>query len=121
MAHLGTLPCALAVDGKWIRDRALSLCLSDHETGAPLAMGFAKEKPKNNGQTQDDYKREGEQTIPLRLYATTNLENATITGAWVLFGRSTIERWYYKASVPRSAPSMRSNARSAPIMDSTLA
>jgi hypothetical protein len=80
-AHLGTLPRALAVDGKWIRDRALSLCLSDHETGAPVALGFAKEKtPNDDDQSPDDYKREGEQTIALRLYATTNLENATITG-----------------------------------------
>ncbi len=80
-ANLGTLPRALAVDGKWIRDRALSLCLSDHETGAPVAMGFAKEKTKNDdNQSKDDYKREGEQTVALRLYATTNLENATVTG-----------------------------------------
>jgi hypothetical protein len=80
-AHLGTLPRALAIDGKWIRDRALSLCLSDHETGAPAAMGFAKEKAKtDDAQSKDDYKREGEQTVALRLYATTNLENATVTG-----------------------------------------
>jgi hypothetical protein len=78
-ANLGTLPRALAVDGKWIRDRALSLCLSDHETGAPVAMGFAKEKTKNE-QSKDDCKREGEQTVALRLYATTNLQNATLTG-----------------------------------------
>jgi hypothetical protein len=80
-ARLGTLPRALAVDGKWIRDRALSLCLSDHETGAPLAMGFAKEKPKTDSpQSKEDFKREGEQTIALRLYASTNLQNATVTG-----------------------------------------
>ena len=80
-ANLGTLPRALAVDGKWIRDRALSLCLSEHETGAPAAMGFAKEKAKDDQeQSKDDYKREGEQTVALRLYARTNLENATITG-----------------------------------------
>jgi hypothetical protein len=80
-ANLGSLPRALAVDGKWIRDRALSLCLSDHETGAPAAMGFAKEKTQNDDdQSKDDYKREGEQTLALRLYATTNLENATVTG-----------------------------------------
>jgi hypothetical protein len=80
-ANLGTLPRALAIDGKWIRDRALSLCLSDHETGAPTAMGFAKEKTQNDDtQSKDDFKREGEQTIALRLYATTNLENATVTG-----------------------------------------
>jgi hypothetical protein len=80
-ANLGTLPRALAIDGKWIRDRALSLCLSDHETGAPVAIGFAKEKTKTDDeQSKDDFKREGEQTVALRLYATTNLENATITG-----------------------------------------
>jgi hypothetical protein len=80
-ANLGTLPRALAIDGKWIRDRALSLCLSDHETGAPVAMGFAKEKTKkDNEQSKDDFKREGEQTIAMRLYATTNLQNGTITG-----------------------------------------
>jgi hypothetical protein len=80
-ANLGTLPRALAVDGKWIRDRALSLCLSDHETGAPVALGFAKEKTKNDAeQSKDDYKREGEQTVALRLYNNTNLDNATVTG-----------------------------------------
>lgn len=80
-ANLGTLPRALAVDGKWIRDRALSLCLSEHQTGAPVAMGFAKEKTKSDDeQSKDDFKREGEQTIALRLYETTNLQNATVTG-----------------------------------------
>ena len=80
-ANLGTLPRALAIDGKWIRDRALSLCLSDHETGAPVALGFAKEKTKNDDeQSKDDFKREGEQTVALRLYNNTNLQNATITG-----------------------------------------
>lgn len=79
--HLGTLPRALAIDGKWIRDRALSLCLSDHETGAPVAMGFAREKlPTDQPQSKDQFKREGEQTVAQRLYATTPLENATITG-----------------------------------------
>ena len=80
-ANLGTLPRALAIDGKWIRDRALSLCLSDHETGAPVALGFAKEKTKRDDeQSKDNYKREGEQSVALRLYATTHLENATVTG-----------------------------------------
>ena len=80
-ANLGTLPRALAIDGKWIRDRALSLCLSDPETGAPVALGFAKEKTKNDDeQSKDDYKREGEQTVALRLYQNTNLNNATVTG-----------------------------------------
>ena len=62
------------MDGKWIRDRALSLCLSDHETGAPVAVGFAAEVSKT-----DENKREGEQTV-LELYGKTNLEGAIITG-----------------------------------------
>jgi hypothetical protein len=73
--NLGTLPRALAIDGKWIRDRALSLCLSEHETGAPVAVGFAAEVAKT-----DENKREGEQTVALRLYEETQLEGATITG-----------------------------------------
>jgi hypothetical protein len=80
-ANVGILPRALAIDGKWIRDRALSLCLSDHETGAPAAMGFAKQKIQTDvEQSKDDFKREGEQSIALRLYETTNLQNATVTG-----------------------------------------
>lgn len=74
-ANLGTLPRALAVDGKWIRDRALSLCLSDHETGAPVAIGFA-----TKGCKSEENKRRGEQSIALELYRKTNLEEATITG-----------------------------------------
>ena len=73
--NLGTLPRALAIDGKWIRDRALSLCLSEHETGAPVAVGFAAEVSKT-----DENKREGEQTVALELYEKTNLEGAIITG-----------------------------------------
>ena len=74
-SNLGTLPRALAIDGKWIRNRALSLCISDHETGAPVAIGFAAELCKT-----DENKREGEQTVALELYGKTNLEGATITG-----------------------------------------
>ena len=74
-SNLGTLPRALAVGGKWIRDRALSLCLSDRESGAPVAIGFAAQVSKT-----DENKREGEQTVALDLYAKTNLEGATITG-----------------------------------------
>jgi hypothetical protein len=75
-SNLGSLPCALAVDGKWIRDQALSLCLSEHETGAPVAVGFAEKAAKT-----DENKREGEQTVALRPYEKTNLEGATITQA----------------------------------------
>jgi len=74
-ANLGTLPRALAIDGKWIRDRALSLCLSDHQTGAPVAVDFAANKSKSEA-----HKREGEQTVALRLYENCELKNATITG-----------------------------------------
>ena len=52
-----------------------SLCLSEHETGAPVAVGFAEKKSKT-----DENKREGEQTVALKRYAETNLEGATITG-----------------------------------------
>ena len=70
----GTLPRALAIDGKWIRDQALSLCLSDHESGAPVALGFAENKPKS-----DEHKKEGEQSVALKLYKQSNLENAVVT------------------------------------------
>jgi hypothetical protein len=44
-------------------------------------MKFAKENtPKDDDQSKDDFKREGEQTIALRLYAITDLDNATVTG-----------------------------------------
>lgn len=72
--HHGTLPKALAVDGKWVRDCVLTICLSDHETGAPVAIGIAQ-APKT-----DAGKREGEQTVALRLYQQINLENAVVTG-----------------------------------------
>jgi hypothetical protein len=70
---LGRLPRALAIDGKWIRNRAC-LCLSDHETGAPVAGGFAAQVSKT-----DENKREGEQTVALELYSQNHLEGATVT------------------------------------------
>jgi len=80
-ANLGTLPRALAIDGKWIRDRALSLGPERPRDRRLRRHGIAKEKTKNDDeQSQDDFKREGEQTVALRLYETTNLENATVTG-----------------------------------------
>ena len=51
------------------------MCLSEHETGAPVAVGFAAEVSKT-----DENKREGEQTVALELYDKTNLEGAIITG-----------------------------------------
>jgi len=43
-AHTGTLPAALALDGKFIRDTVGIVCLADHETGVPHAMAKASKK-----------------------------------------------------------------------------
>jgi hypothetical protein len=74
-SHYGTLPRALALDGKYIRDLVLTLCLSEHESGAPVAMTMAARAAKT-----DEAKREGELTAARRLYASTPLEGAIITG-----------------------------------------
>jgi hypothetical protein len=42
--HAGTLPAALALDGKFIRDTVGIVCLVDHETGVPRAMAMASQK-----------------------------------------------------------------------------
>jgi len=42
--HSGTLPAALALDGKFIRDTVGLVCLADHETGVPHAMAPASRK-----------------------------------------------------------------------------
>jgi hypothetical protein len=73
-AHLGVLPRALALDGKYVRDQVLSLCLSDHETGAPVAVALADEKPRT-----EDNKTDGEITVSKKLYRQTPLDNAIIT------------------------------------------
>jgi len=72
--HHGTLPRALALDGKYVRDQVLTVCLSEHESGAPVAIGIAEQKPR----TQDN-KKEGELTVAKRLYQSTNLQNALVT------------------------------------------
>ena len=43
-ARTGTLPAALALDGKFIRDTVGIVCLADHETGVPRAMAKASKK-----------------------------------------------------------------------------
>ncbi len=43
-AHSGSLPAALALDGKFIRDTVGIVCLADHETGVPRAMAKASQK-----------------------------------------------------------------------------
>ena len=73
--HAGTLPRALAIDGKYVRDQVLTVCLSEHESGAPVAIGIAEEKPRS-----EDNKRDGELTVARRLYEQTNLENALVSG-----------------------------------------
>ena len=42
--HRGTLPVALALDGKFIRDTVGLVCMSEHDTGVPHAMRKASQK-----------------------------------------------------------------------------
>jgi len=42
--HSGTLPTALALDGKFIRNTVGVVCLVDHENGVPRAMARASKK-----------------------------------------------------------------------------
>jgi hypothetical protein len=72
--HHGTLPRALAVDGKYVRDRVLTLCLSEHESGSPVAIAVAAEAP-----CTPEAKKEGELTATRRLYPTTELQGALVT------------------------------------------
>ena len=74
-SHHGTLPRALALDGKYVRDQVLTVCLSEHESGAPVAIGIAEGKPRS-----EENKKEGELSVARRLYEKTNLKNALITG-----------------------------------------
>lgn len=48
--HTGSLPAALALDGKFIRDTVGIVCLADHETGVPRAMAKAS---KTEGEGHD--------------------------------------------------------------------
>lgn len=73
-AHHGNLPRALALDGKYVRDLVLTLALSEHESGAPVAMTIASKEPKS-----EKAKTEGELTAAKRLYADVNIQGATIT------------------------------------------
>jgi hypothetical protein len=74
-AHHGTLPRALALDGKYIRDLLLTLALSEHESGAPVAITIASKEPKSEAS-----KTEGEITAAKRLYQKVDLRNAVVTG-----------------------------------------
>lgn len=73
--HHGTLPRALALDGKYVRDLVLTLALSEHESGAPVAVTIASKEPKSEAS-----KTEGEITAAKRLYEKTELSNAVVTG-----------------------------------------
>lgn len=74
-AYEGTLPRALAIDGKYVRDLLLTLALSEHENGAPVAVAIASKQPKS-----EESKTEGEITAAKRLYRNTDLQGATVTG-----------------------------------------
>jgi len=69
------LPRALALDGKYVRDQLLTLALSEHESGAPVAMTIASKEPKS-----EQSKTEGELTAAKRLYREMDLSNAIVTG-----------------------------------------
>lgn len=73
-AHHGSLPRALALDGKYVRDLVLTLALSEHESGAPVAVTIASKEPKS-----EQAKTEGELTAAKRLYQGLDLSNAIIT------------------------------------------
>lgn len=73
-SHHGDLPRALALDGKYVRDLVLTLALSEHESGAPVAMTIASKAPKCEAS-----KTEGELTAAKRLYVQTSIQGATIT------------------------------------------
>jgi len=74
-AHHGTLPRALALDGKYIRDLLLTLALSEHESGTPVAVTIASKEPKSEAS-----KTEGEITAAKRFHERVNLRNAVVTG-----------------------------------------
>ena len=74
-AHHGILPRALALDGKYVRDLILTLALSEHESGAPVAVTIASKEPKS-----EKSKTEGELTAAKRLYESVELQGAVVTG-----------------------------------------
>jgi len=73
-SHHGELPRALALDGKYVRELVLTLALSEHESGAPVAMTLASKEPKT-----EKAKTEGELTAAKRLYRSADIRGATIT------------------------------------------
>lgn len=104
--HLGTLPRALALDGKYVRDSVLTLCLSDHESGAPQAIALAAPKPRT-----EDNKTDGELTVSKKLYQNSELHDAVVT-ADALHDKQSIARaiveqggdYLLQSKDPRRAP-----------------
>lgn len=74
-AHHGSLPRALALDGKYVRDLLLTLTFSEHQSGAPVVVTIASKEPKS-----EQSKTEGELTAAQRLYQQQDLSNAVLTG-----------------------------------------
>ena len=70
--HAGTLPTALALDGKFIRNTVGVVCLVDHETGVPRAMAKASHK---EGEGQDCELKAAQRIIR----AESDLSNTLIT------------------------------------------
>jgi hypothetical protein len=48
-SHNGSLPAALALDGKFIKDTVGIVCMVDHETGVPVAMKKVAKKEGDKG------------------------------------------------------------------------
>lgn len=85
-AHYGTLPRDLALDGKYVRDQVLTLCLSEHQSGAPVATAVAEPKPRT-----EDNKSDGELTTSKKLFKETSIYDATVT-ADALYDNQSIAR-----------------------------
>ena len=74
-AHHGSLPRALALDGKYVRDLLLTPAFSEHESGAPVPVPIPPKEPKS-----EQSKTEGEITAAQRLCQQHDLSNAILTG-----------------------------------------
>ena len=82
--HSGTLPAALALDGKFIRDTVGIVCLVDHETGVPRAMTKASKK---EGEGQDCEIKAAQRMIGNE----TDLSNTLITADALHAQRRTVD------------------------------
>lgn len=71
--HAGSLPAALALDGKFIKETVGIVCLVDHETGVPTAMSKAAKKEGDTGECEMIAGRE-------MISAQENLSGKVVTG-----------------------------------------